>query len=130
LSKFIKHLHISYKSKIDELQNAVDRKKEEIAELREENSPNFLFVYREHNYVHLYDEFDQVNRALREGNGRVDCRMILCRISKAVAVEKALCVTVAKSKYGKKVLVNDNTLVFLSSLDVDNFETDVRVMFK
>ncbi|AUV65293.1 hypothetical protein [Alphabaculovirus myunipunctae] len=130
LNKILKNMHAyydkKYKCKIDELQRAIDRKDEDIAELLEENSPRFLFVVRNAKSVYLYEDFDRVNRAC----GVAGSRVVLCRFSKRVTVEKALCVTVAKSKCGKNVtMLADDTLEFVNDCDADSFETDVRVMF-
>jgi biopolymer transport protein ExbD len=131
LNRIVKHMHVfyekKYKCKLDELHGALERKRQKIIELREEKSASFLFIVRQDNCVHLYEQFEQVNKALSEaGSGRV----ALCRLTKTVAVERALCLAVAKSKCGDNVVIRDNTtLVFVRGADADEFEKSVRVMF-
>lgn len=129
LSKVVKQMHVfyerKYKSKLIELQGALNHKKQQIAELEEDNPPSFLFVVRQKNNVHLFEHFEQVNEVVGQGDGRV----LLCRLTKSLAVERALCIAVAKSKCGENVVIRSNCLVFEHGADADSFEKDVRVMF-
>ncbi|AIE47755.1 hypothetical protein pesp024 [Peridroma alphabaculovirus] len=131
LCKVIKTLRLyyerKYKLKLANLQCSVETKRRRIAELQEKLSPAYLFVVRKDNCIHLHEHFAQVNAALLSN---ASTRVLLCRISQTSHMERALCVAVAKSKFGDNVVTrDDDTVVFLRTADADEYERDVRVMF-
>ncbi|AAZ38195.1 ORF-29 [Agrotis segetum nucleopolyhedrovirus A] len=131
LGKVVKHMHVyyeqKYKTKVVELEAALERKCRKIARLREESAPpSYLFIVRKENCVYFYKNFADVNAILRNSD---DCRVLLCRVSKATIVEQALCTAVASSKYTDCIVATSNTIQFIRSADADSFENDVQIMF-
>ncbi|ABM45738.1 unknown protein [Spodoptera frugiperda multiple nucleopolyhedrovirus] len=78
------------------------------------------------NCVYMFDDFSNVNAMLGEDK---QCRVILCRISKSAAAERALVAALAVSKCQERVLINNNELIFQLSSDLDEFENEVRIIF-
>ena len=131
LAKLVNNLHLyyerKYKSKVVELQTALQKKGQAIARLHKDFVIEYLFVVRIENCVYLLDNFDAANRYLSEN---CKSRMVLCRISKSTSsVERALVAALAVSKCPERVRVNGNEIIFQHASDVDNFENELRIMF-
>lgn len=116
-----------YKIKLTQLETALQRKCEKIAQLKEDSLPAYLFIVRRENCILFFEEFAQLNKVLSTANN--DLRVILCRISKATTVERALVMALARSKFGDRVQVSNSTIVFQQSHDADAIEKDIRIMF-
>ncbi|WBB27189.1 hypothetical protein [Mythimna sequax nucleopolyhedrovirus] len=130
LSKVLKQMHVfyerKYKLKLVELEGALSHKKRQIEQLEEEIPTSFLFLVRQDNVVHLIEDFERVNEILCRGGGKV----LLCRLTKNLAVERALCIALAKSNCADSVELREhNCLEFKHTSDVDTFDKDVRLMF-
>ncbi|AIZ48587.1 asb029 [Agrotis segetum nucleopolyhedrovirus B] len=117
-----------YKIKVSELETALQRKCQKIAQLQDDNTPPaYLFIVRNKNCVQFFEEFAQLNEALRDNN---QWRVVLCRISKSTAVERALVITVARSKSNDTVVLTKNSIQFQSNDEAEAFEEDIRLMFE
>ncbi|ACI28735.1 agip33 [Agrotis ipsilon multiple nucleopolyhedrovirus] len=132
MGRIVKQMHNyyeqKYKIKVTELETALQRKCQKICQLQEDNPPPaYLFIARKENCVHFFEEFARLNEALRASN---QWRVVLCRISKSTAVERALVITVARSKSNDRVVLTKNTIQFQSSDEAEAFEKDIRLMFE
>lgn len=130
LKKILNRMHLyyekKYKMKMFQLEAALDYKDLKINKLQENCRAEYLFVLKSENHVLIYDDFAEVNRKIRESS---DCKVILCRISKAVAIERALIVALAHSRFENYVRVTTNQITFLRIEDIVEFEKDVQMMF-
>lgn len=130
LKNILSRLHLyyeqKYKMKVFQLEVALDHKERKINKLHEDCRPEYLFILRSENNVFLYKDFADVNKKIRETS---DSRVILCRISKAAAVERALVVALAHSRFENYVNVTTNHITFSRTADIDEFEKDVQMMF-
>ena len=130
LENALKHMHVffehKYKLKLIRLQGALDHKKQQIAELEEDNQSEFLFVVRQHNHIYLLEDFGKVNELLSNGGGRV----VLCRLTKTLAIERALCIALAKSKCSDQIVVDDYKIKFVTKVEANKFEDALRGMLK
>ncbi|AAM95022.1 hypothetical protein [Mamestra configurata nucleopolyhedrovirus B] len=131
LSKVLKQMHVfyerKYKLKLVELEGALSHKKRQIEQLEEDIPTTFLFLVRQDNVVHLIEDFEKVNEILSQSGGG---KVLLCRLTKSLAVERALCIALAKSNWGDSVKLRDNNcLEFKHAHDIDAYDKEVRVMF-
>ncbi|CDG72643.1 Unknown (Se28) [Spodoptera exigua multiple nucleopolyhedrovirus] len=79
LAKLVNNLHMyyerKYKSKVLELQTALQLKTQTIAQIEKDFVVEYLFVVKIQNCVYLLDDFERVNKYLSENQ---DCRVVLC----------------------------------------------------
>ncbi|AHH82712.1 ORF-123 [Buzura suppressaria nucleopolyhedrovirus] len=55
--------------------------------------------------------------------------VVVYRISKNPGVDKEVSMSIARTKYAKKSILNENTVHFQETHDADNFESDLKKMF-
>ncbi|QNV47785.1 hypothetical protein [Alphabaculovirus altersperidaniae] len=130
LAKLVNNLQVyyerKYKSKVLELQAALQIKTQKIAEIETDLMVEYLFVIKIRNRVYLLDKFERVNRYLSENQ---ECRVILCRILKSSDVERALISALAVSKCPERICVNGDEIIFQNISDLDKFENELRIMY-
>nr|QKO28905.1 hypothetical protein [Spodoptera exigua multiple nucleopolyhedrovirus] len=130
LAKLVNNLHMyyerKYKSKVLELQTALQLKTQTIAQIEKDFVVEYLFVVKIQNCVYLLDDFERVNKYLSENQ---DCRVVLCRISKSSSVERALVSALAISKCPERIRVNGDEIIFQNADDLDKFENELRIMY-
>lgn len=130
LAKLVNNLQMyyerKYKSKVLELQTALQLKTQTIAQIEQDFVVEYLFVVKIRNCVYLLNDFEAVNKYLSDNS---DCRVILCRISKSSNVERALISALAVSKCPERIRVNGDEIIFQTPDDLDKFENELRIMY-
>ncbi|QYC92737.1 Hypothetical protein Trvi_ORF141 [Trabala vishnou gigantina nucleopolyhedrovirus] len=113
-----------YKMRLKKLSIVLNRKIRRLQKLRQKLNcaRRYIMIVRQNNTFTFYTNVN----CIKKNNFKI----IVYKLSVDPVVDKAVCISVAKTKYGERAnVLLHKTIVFASSVEADSFAEDIKQMF-
>ncbi|QWO71678.1 hypothetical protein [Orgyia pseudotsugata single capsid nuclopolyhedrovirus] len=115
-----------YKTRLAKLRTLLNKKKQKIEQLKKNKSlEKHLMVVRHANNFFIYIDIQQISKPNSGGFS-----VIAYKLSLDPHVDKSVCVALAKNKFQGAAVVSSDGILFANAAVADEFEIDIKEMFK
>ncbi|ABY65855.1 hypothetical protein [Orgyia leucostigma nucleopolyhedrovirus] len=124
LSTYYEH---KYRSRFIKLRSLLSKKQRKIEHLKKINkqSDRHLMVVRHANSFFIYTDFKQISKPDAAGFS-----VVAYKLSPDPDVDKCVCISLAKNKFNNAAVVSSDGVLFANSKTADEFESNIKEMFK